>query len=246
LAAALGWMPDWYDTPNPPVSGAVGTLEQQAIDWLNFDLWFEFDGRAELESRAGGDPYDNTSVDYAQNFAAAPISSDVLAMYQNAGLDINADLAALNAANRISANPAALAFVTQYVTPAGSISIPVLTLHTTTDGLVPAAHENAYSAAVDAQGNGALLQEVFVQRPGHCNFTDAEVIAAFLTLDARINGGTWPATTAAAMNALAATYGSSAFIDFAPPPYIPTRTPAAVKRARGAARGPRSHPSRPG
>jgi pimeloyl-ACP methyl ester carboxylesterase len=230
LAAALGSMPDWYGGASPPASTQVNTLGQQLTDWANFDLWFEFDGRAEFEARAGGDPYDNTTVDYAANFAVSPIASEVNALYQNAGLDINADLAALNSANRITGNTAALSYAAQYAMPSGTITIPVLTLHTIADGLVPVNEENTYAATVAGQGNSTLLQQVFVQRAGHCAFTDAEQIAAFLTLDGRIATGAWSSTTAAAMSALAATYGSSAFIDFTPPPYLSARS-ARFKRS---------------
>jgi dienelactone hydrolase len=73
----------------------------------------------------------------------------------------------------------------------GQITVPVLTMHTTGDGLVPVEDEKAYATVVHEAGDNALLKEIFVHRAGHCEFTPAETITAFETLAARLHTGKW-------------------------------------------------------
>jgi hypothetical protein len=89
----------------------------------------------------------------------------------------------------------------------GDISVPVLTMHTTGDGLVVPENEQAYKAVVDRAGHGALLQQIFVARAGHCAFTPAETITAVQTLENRLSTGQWNVPSPAAMNSGAAALG---------------------------------------
>ena len=109
---------------------------------------------------------------------------------------------------------------------------PVLTMHTTDDGLVRARSEQAYADVVRAAGNERLLRQVFVHRAGHCAFTPGETIAALEVLLKRLDTGRWDAGAMApqALNEAAAAQGASAnqffgvtfqpaFADFRPAPY---------------------------
>ena len=142
------------------------------------------------------------------------------ALYQQAGLSLDADLAALRDADRVSADPAALAYLTQHIVFNGDLGgKPVLTIHTTGDGLVLNSDEQAYRSVAQDAKDSQLLREAFVHRAGHCSFTPAETIAALQALETRLNTGKWTSlATPTNLNAGAAALGSS--LNVAPPSYI--------------------------
>jgi len=151
----------------------------------------------------------------------------VRALYQAAGLDLDADLKTLNDAARISADPEAVHYLERNIIFDGEIHIPVLTLHTKGDGLVVVQNESAYKKVVDEAGNGEFLRRTFVDRAGHCAFTPAETIAAVQTLVNRLDSGRWHDVNAADLNKAAAAlgpgfnvFGTPAGIVPVPPAYI--------------------------
>jgi hypothetical protein len=87
------------------------------------------------------------------------------------------------------------------------IESPVLTMHTTGDGLVLPQDEQAYSSVVASRGNSDLLRQTFVHRAGHCAFTPAETVAAFTTLIHRLDTGSWGSTQSSVMDGAAAALG---------------------------------------
>ena len=89
----------------------------------------------------------------------------------------------------------------------GAINIPVLTMHTTGDGLVINENESAYRTIVDLTGNHRFLRQTFVSRAGHCTFTPAETIAAVGSLLSRVETGNWPAVDANTLNGDATALG---------------------------------------
>jgi hypothetical protein len=115
--------------------------------------------------------------------------------------------------------------------------MPVLTLHTTGDGLVVPENEQAYRSVVRKAGNSALLQQLFIHRAGHCAFTPAETITAVRALLHRLSTGKWnrAGLRPAAMNRKAAALGPTyniyldgsktvrtapQFIRYRPAPYL--------------------------
>lgn len=124
-----------------------------------------------------------------------------------------------------SATPTAVDYTRRFADLTGTIAVPVLSVHTTADGLVPVGNETAYAALVNASGKTALLHQAFVARSGHCAFTPGETIAALEGLIARIDGGSWDAKeTPAGLNAAAAGLGPDfseqpAFVQFTPPAF---------------------------
>ncbi|HXJ48666.1 MAG TPA: prolyl oligopeptidase family serine peptidase [Candidatus Acidoferrum sp.] len=229
LSAALADVPGWFDPASPePAATDYAAQEANQLAWDNNpDLFFGFFGRFELELRAGGNFSWNTGVDYRVQLSHSSDSAEVAALYAAAGLDLNADLDTLNAAPRISANPAAVNYVTNFITYNGNLGIPVLTMHTTGDGLVEVTDENTYASVVRSAGDNSMLRQVFVHRAGHCSFTPAETITAFQTLLHRLDTGRWEdSTNPASMNAQATGLGSSfnaapaSFIDFQPDKFL--------------------------
>lgn len=209
LVSALGDEPGWF-TPGSPEPAATDFAAQEfnQFEWasqVTFPFVFAF--RAELEARAGGNPSWNTGVNYVTQLAKSTDQNEVVALYQAAGLNLDADLAALNSAPRITANQASVRYLEQNVSFTGQISIPVLTVHTTGDGLVVPEDEQAYRHAVDQAGDGRLLQQLFVSRAGHCAFTPAELVTTINVLLNRLNTGRWNVPSTAQLNAAAAALG---------------------------------------
>jgi pimeloyl-ACP methyl ester carboxylesterase len=209
LVAALGDTPGWF-TPDSAEPASTDYTAQEANQYLwdtEVTFPFVFDFRANLEADAGGNPSWNTGVNYFADFSKSTDAQETAALYQSAGLSLSKDLATLNHAHRISADPAAVRYLTDNVAYNGSISVPVLTVHTTGDGLVVPENEQAYRSAVDRAGNGNLLRQLFVSRAGHCAFTPAETVTAMQVLLNRLTTGSWNVPAPAAMNSDAAALG---------------------------------------
>jgi pimeloyl-ACP methyl ester carboxylesterase len=209
LVAALADTPGWF-TPlsAEPAATDYTAQEQNQYLWdteVTFPFIFAF--RADLEAKAGGNPSWNTGVNYFSDLSKSTDASEVKALYASAGLSLGQDVQTLNHSTRISANPKAVAWLTRNISFDGDISVPVLTMHTTGDGLVVPENEQAYRSVVDRAGNGSLLRQIFVDRAGHCAFTPAETISAVQTLENRLSTGQWNVPAPAAMNAEAAALG---------------------------------------
>lgn len=224
LVAALADVPGWYDSASPePAKNDYMTQEQNQYLWESqVDFLFAFFARAELEFRAGGNPSWNTGVDYRNQLELSTGSREVAALYKQAGLSLKTDLNMLNATTRIKDDTGAQKYLNRYISFNGDLNIPVLTMHTTGDGLVVNQDEQAYASIVRSEGDSSLLRQVFVHRAGHCAFTPAETVTAFSTLIHRLDSGRWDATTdPTLMNQEAAALGSS--FNPAPPAFIPFR-----------------------
>jgi pimeloyl-ACP methyl ester carboxylesterase len=234
LVAALIDLPGWFDPRAPePAPDDFAAREAAQAQWESLvDFAFAFRFRSDLEQRAGGNPSWNTGVDYSHQLSISVDRDEVTALYSAAGIDLQADLRTLNAGARVAADPSAAAYLDRNISFDGQLNIPVLTVHTTGDGLVIPPNEGAYANAVSAAGDGALLRQTFVHRAGHCAFTEAETVAAFQVLLKRLDTGRWDdaALQPAALNAAALAQGAPenvffgaatppGFVDFSPAPY---------------------------
>jgi pimeloyl-ACP methyl ester carboxylesterase len=210
LTAALDDTPGWYDPLSPePSPTDYATQEANQYLWLaNIDFPFAFDFRAELEGRAGGNGSWNNGVDYETQLKNSIDYAEVQALYQKAGLSLDADLQTLGDAARIKAKQSALTYFEQNIIFNGKIPIPILTLHTKGDGLVVVEDESAYKDVVDQDHDGGRLRQLFVHRAGHCEFTPAETVVAFGALISRLDTGTWPALGTPVLNKSAKGLGS--------------------------------------
>src|SRR5229473_3885322 len=209
LAGALGNLPGWF-MPLSPETAATDFVGQELNQFLwqqQVDFRFVFAFRAELEARARGNVSWNTGVDYRKQLERSIGRDQVRALYEKAGLDLDADLDTLNETARISADPEAVRYLERNIIFNGEIHFPVLTLHTKGDGLVVVQNESAYKEVVDEAGNRRFLRRTFVDRAGHCAFTPAETIAAAQTLVNRLDTGTWQGVDASDLNNAAAALG---------------------------------------
>jgi pimeloyl-ACP methyl ester carboxylesterase len=209
LVAALADTPGWF-TPLSPEPAATDYAAQEANQFLwdtqvTFPFIFAF--RADLEAKAGGNPSWNTGVNYVNDLAKSADLKEVTALYQSAGLSLGRDVLTLQAGQRTKANPNAEAYLIKNIAFDGGISVPVLTMHTTGDGLVVPENEQAYASAVKRAHKSALLRQVFVNRAGHCAFTPAETVTAVQTLENRLSTGQWNVPSPAGLNSAAAALG---------------------------------------
>jgi len=79
------------------------------------------------------------------------------------------------------------------VPTSGRISDPLLTLHNTGDLFVPISMEQSYLAKAKAAGTAGMLVQRAIRAAGHCQFSDAERLAAWNDLVAWVRDGKKPA-----------------------------------------------------
>jgi len=229
LAAALGDIPGWFTplSPQPAANDFVGQEANQFLWDTEVTFPFAFALRAELEARAGGNVSWNTGVNYFRDLRKSADFREVRALYKAAGLNLWADLTTLNRATRIQADPSAVRYLARYITFNGDLPVPVLTMHTTGDGLVVPENEQAYASVVQRAGDSRLLRQIFVSRAGHCAFTPAETITAAQTLLNRLATGHWnrQALQPASLNTAATDLGGAYNIYSAPDGTCPVGSP---------------------
>lgn len=242
LACAFGNVSGWVK-PGTPAPGPDDHEAHQRgqFEWLRMIDWHVFlDARATLERRGKGNLSWNVGVSYRELLPRTASATRVAAIYDAAGLDLEADLDRLERAPRISPDPQAVEYFERYITFTGRLGgVPVLTLHSLGDGLVPVDHMHAYGDVVSFAGEEEGLRQAYLARAGHCIFSVAETLVCLDALNARIGTGRWPRTDAASLNAAAERYpeadrllappmGSElpgtagewsrpAFVDFSPP-----------------------------
>ena len=211
LSAALGDTPGWFTplSPDPASTDYAGQESNQFLWDTEVDFPFAFELRANLEQVSGGNPSWTTGVNFARQLRESADYPEVVALYKAAGLSLRQDLRTLSRATPVSADPKAVAYLARNISFDGQLNMPVLTLHTTGDGLVVPENEQAYARVVRSAGNSRLLRQIFVARAGHCAFTPAETIAAVQVLLSRVSTGRWNAAalTTASLNSAAAALG---------------------------------------
>jgi len=212
LIAALADIPGWFlpTQPEPGPTDYAAMVAAQAQWESRIDFPFAFGYRAELEKRAGGNPSWNVGVDYRLQLQKSQYVAEVVALYGAAGISLGADLAALNAGANIKPDSGAVDYLNRYITFDGDVRVPVITAHTTADGLVIPQNDSAYGEVVRFAGRGSLLRQVYVHRAGHCAFTSAEVITIIKAMLSRLDKGFWDdaALAPAAMNSAATALGA--------------------------------------
>jgi pimeloyl-ACP methyl ester carboxylesterase len=127
-------------------------LEESALALL----WQNVMGARDAREKLGGNPYGNR-----------------LRWYSGSTNDMTLNLRV----RRVDADVSALLKVQQF-SPTGDLRIPLVTLHTTGDAVVPYAHELLYAAKVRPSNRGRLLP-LPVLRAGHCAFSTSEVLTGF-------------------------------------------------------------------
>lgn len=190
LAGVLAGIPSWTsrDKPQPAATDYAAQADEIARSFV-MGVYLP---RTDQEARAGGTFSWNTGIDYRAQLAKSGRRAMVAALYRDAGLKLDADLATLNAGKRIAADPKAVAYMRAHYTPNARPLVPLVAVQTIGDGLTAPAMQRGYAEA--ARGD---VRSLYVNAAGHCTFDTATVLATIRYLDTRLATGKWPQTPAA-------------------------------------------------
>ena len=131
---------------------------------------------ADLQRRAGGNPFDNRNWIYSGANATTSAADE----------ELNA------AVRRYPANPRARDYLVRHYTPSGRLGRPMLAVHTIFDPYIPPTLLTLYNEMVEGAGQGEHLVQQYVPRDGHCAITSEEVGRAFDELVTWTHGGPRP------------------------------------------------------
>jgi pimeloyl-ACP methyl ester carboxylesterase len=178
------------------ITSKVSAIVQSLVQALGYGTW----GRYDVEQRVGGNPSQNTGVDYT-----ARIGTDVQPLLGDKYASITKALAD---GERVSADKAARAKANSLGNPTGAIMQPTITLHTEDDPLVLVQNENVFAARAAAHARDGQLVQLFSGPPttysaapygaGHCNFTKEELLGVVHLLDNWVRYGVYAGTGAVA------------------------------------------------
>jgi hypothetical protein len=229
------------DTPGlstiqPSDPSSYDAQEVNQYHTIQGHLVFDTLAQAQVEQVAGGSDTWTAGVKFANQFNNSSNHNEVVSLYTEAGMSsqLQKDLSTLddiNSKTPVYADKQAVSYMERYIVFNGKLAIPVLTMHTIGDNLVFVQVEQAYAQAAKNAGSSSMLRQLFVDRPGHCNFTSGEKLAAIHTLIDSINRkekwGTYdPNKDFAQLNLKASSYGSQyndkppAFLAYIPSPFL--------------------------
>ena len=170
---------------NPGPAFIIASIEQTPLPGINANeiitslltaVGFHARGLDDLIDRAQGRaPYGNDLVTYTS------ISFSALMPGLNAGVA------------RFTLADNASQWLEHNYEPSGNLAIPVMTLHTTRDPVVPFFHEGMLADKASTSGSSANLLQRSVNRYGHCTFQLSEMTTALNDLAGWINTGIKPA-----------------------------------------------------
>lgn len=224
LAAALLNESDWTTGTSAPAAHDYAGQEVQEEEMLTSgQLPFIESGRYMISLAEGGDSGYNIGVDYAALIRDSPYYAQIKALYQAAGLNLDADIATLDRHETYAPEGDSSARTQQTSVNTGHLQVPELDVHTVSDQLAPVQFEATYAQRVALAGDSGLLHQVYVRAVGHCNFTDADYVAAIDALDNVVSVHHWtPGVSVAALNqsadGLDATLGGGDFTAYQPAP----------------------------
>jgi pimeloyl-ACP methyl ester carboxylesterase len=228
LVTALFQEPGWVAGEPEPSEGDVEAQQAGRYRNLRGVLPFVLPARYDIEQTSGGNPSWNVGVDYRALLARSGSWPLVSALYRRAGADLRADLSVLTRTADVGPDPGAVRWMSETSVLRGRLAVPTLTLHTTSDSLVPVQHETEYADDVRAARSGALLRQAYVRHAGHCAFTTAELVAAVEVVRQRVSTGRWSATAEPEhlqARAESLGLGPAAYVRFRPPAFTGDRCP---------------------
>lgn len=217
LAFTIGQWPAWAGhrlTPQPTLDD-VAALQHSMYHTL-FHNADNPGGEARIrkELAANGQQLSwNTGVDYREFFDNGNelFKRAVRQLYEETGLDLEADLVRINAFPRVSASPYALEWWnTPGRTAKGNPKIPLLRMHEVGDQQVPLSLVEGYGDLIRANGKDDLYRLAIVNSPAHCTYTVVETMVAIEIMMRRLDTGRWGSTEPEHLNALAKSMPGSA------------------------------------
>lgn len=140
-----------------------GTVLSTVLEVLAYNVF----GTADAQQELGGQPYENIGRIYIGS------SNDILLNLQ---------------IKRYKADPSALATVAANYETTGKLKLPLVTIHTLSDPVIPYWHEPLYTAKTLFAGTLLDRINLPVSAYGHCNFTSGEILGAFALMVLRSTG----------------------------------------------------------
>jgi alpha-beta hydrolase superfamily lysophospholipase len=137
-----------------PHSAQTPTETENAVERL---LWYNVYATNDARVKMGGQPYENILQVYSGSKNDDKLNHEV---------------------QRFVADAAARAFLDS-IQPSGALRVPLLTVHTEDDPIVPSRHSEIYSARVETAGAARLLEATVIDRYGHCSFSALELLTSF-------------------------------------------------------------------
>jgi pimeloyl-ACP methyl ester carboxylesterase len=147
----------------------MARINQVKLPYSNLDelvhsfiepLYFNVRGTNNLLYLAGGNPFDNSRTSYS-------------------GISRTRDRQINSGVIRYAASSTATTYLKDHADTSGRLNTLVLTLHTNQDAAVPYLHQSTYANKVSAARRSSRLVQQYVNRYGHCNFKDTEILSAF-------------------------------------------------------------------
>ncbi|WP_188054139.1 alpha/beta hydrolase [Sphingosinithalassobacter sp. CS137] len=202
LAGVLAGIPGWTsaDLPEPGAQDYAARVREIARSFV----MGVFLPRVDQERRAGGVFSWNRGIDYRTQLARSERRALVEVLYREAGLDLDADLATLNAGPRVTAQPGAVRYMMANYTPDARPRVPLVAVQLIGDGLTSPSLQRGYAEAAAGRGD---VQSLWGRGAGHCRFDTATVISAIRFVHARLSSGEWGARP-------------DGFVDHTPPPML--------------------------
>lgn len=148
---------------NAPFDPEDPSTKEKTIQSL---LWYAVFATNDDREKLGGQPFDNQDRVYAGSDDDARLNEGV---------------------QRFSADQTALDEIAGSYQTSGRLSVPLVTLHTTGDPVVPYWHATRYRGKTIRADNIALHEHFEANRYGHCNFESTEVLDAFMRLVDMVN-----------------------------------------------------------
>jgi hypothetical protein len=179
LSGALLNETDWTTGAAPPAAGDFAGQELQEEEMLTSgQLQFIESGRYSISQAEDGDSGYNIGVNYGALIRQSPYYAQVKALYKAAGLNLGADVATLDQNESYAPEGDSLQRTQATSVNTGRLQVPELDVHTVSDQLAPVPFEATYAQRVALAGSAPLLRQVYANAIGHCNFTDADMVAA--------------------------------------------------------------------
>jgi hypothetical protein len=210
LAFAIGQWSPWQSEGDelPDLTDAQAMAEMIVRSAMRIAGNVGGTSRLIFENAASGQQLSgNEKIDYVAFYeAGAPLMKELVErLYADADLDINADLAQINASPRVASSDYALNFWSQPGrTVRGNLQVPAIRIHMLGDNAIPYTLMQGYETLVEENGKGDLYRQVLVNAAGHCEFTAAESTAAVEAIMKRLDTGEWPDISADSLNDMAA------------------------------------------
>jgi hypothetical protein len=146
-----------------PMPSDPGSVLNTVLEVLAYNIF----GTADAQQELGGQPYDNSTRIYIGS------SNDLL-------LNLHV--------RRFKAASAALATVAAKYETTGKLKLPLVTLHTLSDPVIPYWHEPLYTGKTLFAGTLLDRINLPVSAYGHCNFSSSDILAAFSLMVLRSTG----------------------------------------------------------